>query len=188
MADYFTTGNSSGSPSNSVIISTPGNGAAVVGAVHLIASASESQAVSQTRVWDNSVKLGVYGTQIDTTYNLAPGNHTTTVIDLNSTFQVIHKSSVNYSVQALVNGLQIISPTPNEMISMSTVHIVAHANESVAISQMQVWDNGVKLGWYPGADVNQYFTLASGSHTVTVADLDKSYNTIHQSSVLYSVQ
>ena len=134
MADFFTTGNSSGTPSNSVIISTPGNGATVVGAVHLIASASESQAVSQTQVWDDSVKLGVYGTQIDTTYNFAPGNHTTTVLDLNSAFQVIHKSSVNYSVQALVNGLQIISPTPNETISMSTVHIVAHANESVAIS------------------------------------------------------
>jgi hypothetical protein len=42
---------------------------------------------------------------------------------------------------------------------MSMVHIVAHANESVAISQMQVWDNAVKLGWYSGEDVNQYFTL-----------------------------
>jgi phosphatidylinositol-3-phosphatase len=188
MADFFTTGTSAGIPSNSVIISTPGNGATVVGAVHLIASASESQAVSQTQVWDNHVKLGVYGTQVDATYNSLPGNHTTTVIDLNSAFQVIHQSSVNYSVQALVNGLQIISPTPNERISMSTVHIVAHASESVAISQMQVWDNGVKLGWYSGADVNQYFTLAPGSHTVTVVDLDSSYNAIHQSSVVYSVQ
>jgi hypothetical protein len=188
MADFFTTGTPSGIPSNSVIISTPGSGATVVGAVHLIASASESQAVSQTQVWDNHVKLGVYGTQVDAAYNLAPGNHTTTVIDLDSAFQVIHQSSVNYSVQALVNGLQIISPTPNETISMSTVHIVAHANEPVAISQMQVWDNGVKLGWYSGADVNQYFTLSPGSHTVTVVDLDSSYNAIHQSSVVYSVQ
>jgi hypothetical protein len=95
---------------------------------------------------------------------------------------------VNYSVQALVNELQIISPTPNEMISMSAVHVVAHGSESVAISQMQVWDNGVKLGWYSGADVNQYFTLARGTHSVTVVDLDNSYNIIHQSSIWYSVQ
>jgi hypothetical protein len=188
MAEFFTTVPSSGSPSNSVIISTPGNGATVVGAVHLIASASESQAVSQTQVWDNHVKLGVYGTQVDATYNLAPGNHTTTVIDLDSGFRVIHQSSVNYSVQALVNGLQIISPTPSEAINMSTVHIVAHASESVTIRQMQVWDNVVKLGWYSGADVNQYFTLVPGSHTVTVVDLDSGYNVIHQSSVSYSVQ
>jgi hypothetical protein len=188
MAEFFDTGNSSETPSNSVIISTPGNGATVVGAVRLLASASEGQAVSQTQVWDNHVKLGVYGTQVDATYNLAPGNHTTTVIDLDSAFQVIHQSSVNYTVQALANGLQIISPTPNETINMSTVHVVAHATESVAISQMQVWDNGVKLGWYAGADANQYFNLASGSHVVTVVDLDSSYNIIHRSSVSYSVQ
>jgi hypothetical protein len=71
---------------------------------------------------------------------------------------------------------------------MSTVNIVAHANESVPISQMQVWDNGVKLGWYAGGDVNQYFTLSPGSHSVTVLDLDSSYNVLHRSSVSYSVQ
>jgi hypothetical protein len=188
MADFFTTGTSSGAVSNSVIISTPGNGATVVEAVRFLASASESQAVSQTQVWDNHVKLGVYGTQVDATYNLAPGNHTTTVIDLDSAFKVIHQSSVNYTVQALANGLQVISPISNETISLSTVHVVAHATESVAISQMQVWDNGVKLGWYSGADANQYFNLASGSHIVTVVDLDSSYNIIHRSSVSYSVQ
>jgi hypothetical protein len=156
--------------------------------VHLIASASESQAVSQTQVWDNHAKLGVYGAHIDATYNLSPGNHTTTVLDLDSSYNIIHQSSVSYNVQALVDGVQIISPTSRETIDMSTVHVVAHASESKAIKQMQVWDNGVKLGWYPGADVNQYFTLGPGSHSVTVLDLDDSYNVMHQSSVSYSVQ
>jgi len=187
MADFFKSTSPSG-PSNKVIISTPGNGANVVGAVHLIASVSENQAVSQTQVWDNGVKLGVYGNQIDVIYSLAPGKHTTTVLDLNPAYKVIHQASVNYTVQALVNGLQIISPVPGETISMSTVHLVAHANESVPISQMQVWDNGVKLGWYAGADVNQYFSLAPGSHTLTVLDLDGHYNILHQSTVSYSVQ
>jgi phosphatidylinositol-3-phosphatase len=186
MSDFFTSG--SGGQSDGVVVSAPGNGATVVGAVHLIASASESQAVSQTQVWDNGVKLGVYGTQIDAIYNLAPGNHTTTVLDLDSAYKIMHQTAVTYTVQSLVNGIQILSPTPSETISMSTVNIVAHANESVPVSQMQVWDNGVKLGWYAGADVNQYFTLAPGYHTVTVIDLDSSYNTIHQSSVSYSVQ
>jgi hypothetical protein len=188
MADFFTTGTSSDSQPDSVVISSPGNGATVVGAVHLIASASESQSVSQTQVWDNHVKLGVYGTQIDATYNLAPGNHTTTVVDLDSAYKIIHQTAVTYSVQPLVNGVQIISPTPDQTISMSTVHIVAHASESGTINQLQVWDNGVKLGWYSGADVNQYFTLSPGSHTVTVLDLDSSYNVIHRSGVSYSVQ
>lgn len=188
MADFFSSDTSPHSPSDSVVISSPGNGATVVGAVHLIGSASENQAVSQTQVWDNHVKLGVYGTQVNATYNLSPGNHTTTVLDLDSNYKVIHQAAVSYNVQPLVDGLQIISPTPNEAIGMSTVNVVAHASESVPISQTQVWDNGVKLGWYPGSDVNQYFTLAPGSHNVTVLDLDKNYGVIHQSSVSYSVQ
>jgi phosphatidylinositol-3-phosphatase len=189
MADFFKSSSASGSPSDSVVISTPGNGATVVGAVHLMATASESQPVSQTQVWDNGVKLGCYDSdQIDAIYNLAPGKHTTTVLDLDSSFRILHQSSVTYSVQPLIDGLQIISPTPDENINMSTVHVVAQANESVPISQMQVWDNGVKLGWYHGTEINQYFSLAPGSHALTVLDLDGSYNILHQSTVFYSVQ
>ena len=188
MSDFFTTGSTGGGPTDSVTISSPGNGATVAGSVHLIASASESETVSQTQVWDNGVKLGVYGTQVNVTYNLSPGQHTTTVTDLDSSYKLLHKTSVTYTVEALTNGVQIVAPTPSEAIGISTVQIVAHANESVAISQMQVWDNGIKLGRYDGADVNQYFTLSPGSHTVTVEDLDSNYNTLHKSSVSYSVQ
>ena len=180
--------NSPGGPSDSVVISSPGNGTTITGAVRLIASASESQPVSQTQVWDNNVKLGVYGTEINAIYNLSSGTHTTTVIDLDSSYKDIHHASVTYTVHALTDGVQVISPGPNEIFNQSTVHIIAHANESVAINQMQVWDNGVKLGRYLGANVNEYFNLAPGSHVVTVLDLDSSYNDLHQSSVSYSVR
>jgi hypothetical protein len=187
MADFFKAGVVS-SPTNSVVISTPGNGATIVGEVHLMAAASENQPVSQTQVWDNGVKLGVYGEQIDAIYNLAPGKHTTTVLDLDSSYKDIHKASVTYTVQPLVDGMQIVSPSPNETFDITTVHVVAQAIESVPISQVQVWDNGVKLGRYLDASVNQYFTLAPGSHTVTVTDLDDNYKVLHQSSVSYTVQ
>jgi phosphatidylinositol-3-phosphatase len=187
MADVFKSG--ADSPSNSVVISTPGNGATIVGEVHLMATASEGQAVSQVQVWDNGAKLGVVDSdQVDAFYNLAPGKHTTTVIDLNSSYKNIHQASVTYTVEPLVDGVQIVSPTSNEVFDMTTVHVVAQANESVPISQMQVWDNGVKLGRYSDTAVNQYFTLAPGSHTITVTDLDGNYNILHQSSVFYTVQ
>jgi phosphatidylinositol-3-phosphatase len=188
MADFFKSDTTPGSATDNIVIATPGNGATVVGAVHLLATASESKPVSQTQVWDNGVKLGVYGNQIDAIYSLAPGKHTTTVLDLDSSYKDIHKSSITYSVQPLIDKLQIISPSPNETFNMSTVHVVAHASESVPVSQMQVWDNGVKLGRYAGTDVNQYFSLAPGSHTVTVLDLDGNFYILHQSSVSYSVQ
>ncbi|HEY5211610.1 MAG TPA: Ig-like domain-containing protein, partial [Acidobacteriaceae bacterium] len=187
MADFFKSSGSS-TPTDSVVITTPGNGATILGAVHLMATASESQTVSQTQVWDNGTKLGVYGNPIDVTYNLAPGKHTTTALDLDTSYKLIHLSTVTYTVQPLIDGVQIISPTPNETISLSTVQIVAHANESVPINQMQVWDNGNKLGWYSGADVNQYFNLAAGSHSVTVLDLDNNYQLLHKTTVSYYVQ
>jgi hypothetical protein len=56
------------------------------------------------------------------------------------------------------------------------------------VSLIQVWDNDVELGWYPGANVNQSFSLAPGPHTVTVRDLDEDLNFLHQSTVSYSVQ
>ncbi len=189
MADFFKANSGSDGSSDGVVISTPGNGATATGTVHLIASSSESQRVSEMQVWDNGNKLGVYYTQqIDATYNMAPGRHTTTALDLDSSFNIIHMSSVTYNVHPPANGVQVISPAPNQVISMSTVHVVAHATESAPVNQMQVWDNGDRLGVYSGADVNQYFSLAAGSHVVTVLDLGDNYNILHQSSVSYSVQ
>ena len=187
MADFFSTGTSS-TPTDSVVISTPSNGDTIDGAVHLLASASESQAVSQTQVWDNGIKLGVYGTDIDVIYNLTPGSHTTDVMDLDSKFQLLHQATVSYNVEALVDAVQIISPSPGETVNTTAVHVVAQASESVTVTQMQVWDNGFKLGDYAGTSVDQYYSLAPGSHTLTVFDLDANYNTLHKTSVAYSVQ
>ena len=85
------------------------------------------------------------------------------------------------------SGVQVVSPTPGETVT-PTVHIVGYATETVPIHQMQVWDNGVKLGWYAEASVNQYFSLSPGSHTVTILDLDNNNSVLHKSSVSYTVQ
>jgi hypothetical protein len=188
MADFFNTTTSTDNATNSIVISTPGNGATITGSVHLIASASENQTISQTQIWDNGVKLGVFGSQIDATFNLSPGTHTTTVEDLDSSYRLIRYQAVTYTVQTLVNGVQIVSPSTNQVVSGTTVHVVAQANESEPINQMQVWDNGAKLGWYAGVSVNQYYNLQPGWHQVTVEDLDNNYQVIHYTTATYDVQ
>lgn len=186
MADFFKS--STDSPSNSVIISTPGNGSNIQGLVHLLAAASEDQPVSATQVWDNGQQLGTYAKQIDATYNLSPGSHTTVVMDFDAAHHLLHQSSVAYTVQSATEGVQVISPAPGQTFNMTTVQVVAHASESIPVSQVQVWDNGVKLGRYIGTDVNQYFSLDPGTHNITVLDLDQNYNVLHRTHVSYSVQ
>jgi hypothetical protein len=187
MADFFV-GRAAPSSTTGVAIATPGNSATIAGAVHLVASPSENQTVSQTQVWDDGTKLGFYGSAIDQTYNMGPGRHTTTVLDLDTSWRIIHQVQVTYDVQPLTNGVQIIAPSSGENVGVSTVHVVAHANEAVGINQMQVWDDGVKLGWFPGADVNEYFALSPGWHQLSVLDQDNSWNVLHVASVWYEVQ
>jgi len=186
MADFFT-GSALASVPQNIVISNPANGSTVAGAVHLMANVSEPQRVSQTQVWDNGLKLGVYGESIDAVYNLAPGLHTTWVLDLDSSYRVIHETPATYNVTQLLNGLQVITPTPNAVVPATAVHVVAQADESVPIGQMQVWDNGVKLGWYSGRVVDQYYTLAMGFHMATVLDLDGNNSVLHATSVFYFV-
>ena len=186
MSDFFIGSAIASTPQN-IVIANPTNGGTVAGAVHLMASVSEFQPVTQTQVWDNGVKLGAYGNPIDEVYNLAPGKHVTWVLDLDTSYRVIHGASVTYNVTPLVDGLQVITPTPNEVIGTPVVHVVAQASESVLVNQMQVWDNGVKLGWYAGGVVNQYYTLGLGFHMVTVLDLGINNNILHETNVFYFV-
>jgi hypothetical protein len=182
MADFFASQGTAG-----VTISSPGNGATLFNPVHVVATASEPVTISQMQVWDNGTKLGWYpGSTVDQTYTLSTGSHTTTVEDLDSSYNVIHTSQVTYTVQAQTIGVTITNPTSGASLG-NPVHIVASAFENVPINQLQVWDNGTKLGWFAGSSVNQYFTLGVGSHTTTVEDLDNSYNVIHTSQVTYSV-
>ena len=100
MADFFKGGSDGGSPSDGVVISSPAKGATITGAVHLTATASESQPVTQMQVWDNGVKLGWYsGKAINQYLSLEHGSHTLTVFDLDGNFNVLHQSSVSYSVK-----------------------------------------------------------------------------------------
>jgi cobyrinic acid a,c-diamide synthase len=85
------------------------------------------------------------------------------VTALDSSYKLIHQSSLTYDVHAPADGVQIASPIAGHTFDKTTVHVGAKATESAKVSQMQVWDNGVKLGWYTGSSVNQYFDLTTAN-------------------------
>jgi hypothetical protein len=100
------------------------------------------------------------------------------------------------AAQGAGNGVIVINPANGATVS-NPILIQALATESVTVNQVQVWDNGNKLGAYPNPNVGsgamwQYFTqsytLSSGTHATTVMDLDNSYNVITKTTVNYTVQ
>lgn len=100
----------------------------------------------------------------------------------------------HYQAAQVGNGLVVISPGNTATVSGPVLFQVT-ASESVVVNQIQVWDNGNKLGAYPNTNSSatwQYFTqsytLSSGSHATTVLDLDDNYAVIHQTTVDYTVQ
>jgi hypothetical protein len=84
------------------------------------------------------------------------------------------------------SGVVITAPASGATLS-GAVEVKASAHESVAINQLQVWDNGVKLGVFPGATVDAAFTLGAGDHALTVEDLSNSFQVLHKTTVGFTV-
>jgi hypothetical protein len=83
-------------------------------------------------------------------------------------------------------GVVITHPTSGASLG-GEVRITASAREAVPINQMQVWDNGNKLGWYRGSTVEETYALAPGRHTTTVEDLDDRFKVIHKTTISFDV-
>ena len=175
-----------------VSISSPAQNATTGAEVLVSATASEPIApISQLQVWDNTTgqKLGVFiGSSVNQTFTLAAGPHQLIVEDLDNSFQLLHKSSVN--VTAKLDGVTITSPAQNASTGPQVLVTAGAFESSAPISQLQVWDNttGQKLGVFTGSSVNQTFTLAAGPHQLIVEDLNTSFQLLHKSSVNITVE
>jgi acid phosphatase len=182
MSDFFGIGG--------VTIAAPTEGASTGTQVLVTASATEPGVqISQMQVWDNTTgqKLGVInGSSVNQTFMLPVGSHQIVVEDMNTSFQVIHKATVDIKVTSTSSGGVTITSPVEGATTNSQVKVVATATENnTQISQMQVWDNttGQKLGVINGSSVNQSFTLTAGPHQLVVEDMNPFYQVIHKSTV-----
>jgi hypothetical protein len=85
-----------------VAVTSPGEGAITGSQVTVIANATEANAqISQLQVWDNTTgqKLAVvWSPSMSQTFTLSPGPHQLIVEDMNTSFQVLHKTAVDITV------------------------------------------------------------------------------------------
>lgn len=201
-----------------VVIAIPSQNEAVGPEIQLSVTQTCPGWTSAMRAYIDSVDCGSSGYAVpnagcDTTggaqnfasstwVKVTPGKHMLTVNNWNASGSVSVSSPVTFTYTA-PSGLTVTSPASGASVS-DPVTVSASANETVAINQMQLWDDGTKLGYWCNAGQNSsggcnpststtmslkvsLSSLASGSNALTVMDIDESYNVIHKATVDFTV-
>jgi hypothetical protein len=146
--------------------------------------------VSQLQVWIDGVKNSQFsGGSLDTQLTVASGSHRIVVVAIDSAgvhFQQAVSITVNTtappppppppppsqcSLIPASPSVTICTPAQGDIVA-SPVHLVAGSTDSVAVSQMQVWIDGVKNSQNPGGTLDTQVALSSGSHRIVVVAID----------------
>jgi hypothetical protein len=167
-------------------INSPANGASPSSSVNIAASAKEGVAF-HLELWDNGNKLGdVFSNTVNSSFSMSQGTHTLTVLAVSNNGQVLDSSVTNYTVSnASSSGLQINSPGQGST-STSAVNINVSGNEP-GLAQLEIWDNGFKLGVVPSTSVNDVYVLPSGTHNMTVKALAHNGSVLDSQNVSFQV-
>ena len=194
-----------------VFVSSPANNSTQsrivpIGAFAVEAGApASSSGIDHLEVWNGSTKLGdsPKGTAISQWYEFAPGKYTVTVEDVSGAGEVLHSSTVTFTVSSDL-GVYVNSPANNSTWPTTTVPINAYAYEqngakTPLVYQLQVWDNthGVKLGEsVTGVGMNSVFMNqnvklpGAGTYQLAIEDIDPNngYKGIHTTYVNVTVK
>ena len=190
------------SSSNGVFVTSPAANSTQASLFPLNAYAVESTGnIDHLEVWADGQKLGdsPRGSTISQWFNsLAPGSHQITVQDVTSSELVLHRTIFSVTISS-ANNIYVNSPvkgTHNGTSVLVNAYAYEQNNSSQQVDHVEVWDNGVKLGNSPlgyavtSLFINQNFTLAKGSHQLTVQDvgLAPKYSVLHKSTISLTVQ
>ncbi len=195
MSDFFS------SNAGSVVINSPANGSTQGPSVLVNAAASELGAqVDRMEVWDTfngkATKLGsVSSKTIDQAFRVSGnGAHQLTVQDIGgpSGNAVLHKEVTHYTVSSSY-GVFVNTPanhsTQATLFPLNAFAVEASEEESSSrIDHVEVWNGNTKLGDSPkGTSISQWYSLPPGNYTLTVQDVTKTGEPIHETNVNFSV-
>jgi phosphatidylinositol-3-phosphatase len=186
MSDFFR------ASAGAVVINSPSNMSIQGTTVVVNAAASElGSKIDHMEIWDNGAKLAnIYSSSVSQRFTLGVGQHQMIIRDIGPgpNYAVLHKERTNFVVSAS-DGVFINAPTRNS--TQATLFPVnAYAVESGGnIDHLEVWVDGVRLGNSPkGSTLQQWYTLPTGSHQLTVKDISTgNYQVLHQVTIPISV-
>ncbi len=185
-----------------VNIASPRPNSTVSGAVPISASTNDGGPL-HLEIWDNGNKVGDYfSNNVNIAPAFPPGQHTTTVLAVSNSGNVLDQSTVKYNVTGqpapkpspnpapnpppASGGVNIASPTSGST-SINAVRIAASANINASF-HLDIWDNGYKLGEVYAGSVSGVYVLPNGSHVLTVQAINNGNGSmISESTVNYNV-
>ena len=190
------------SSTNGVFITSPASNSTQASLFPVNAYAVESgNNIDHLEVWADGSKLGdsPKGSSISQWFNsLSTGSHQLTVEDVSSSDAVLHRTTIPITISS-ANNVYVNSPAKGTHKGTSVLvnaYAYEQTNSLQQVDHMEVWDNGKKLGNSPlgyavtSLFMNQNFTLATGSHQLTVEDIGPgpNYLVLHTATISLTVQ
>jgi hypothetical protein len=195
MSDFFSL------TAGSAVVNSPPNGSTQGPSILVNGGASElGVGIDHLEVWDTfnqkATKLGnVFSDTFSQAFSVSGnGQHQMTVQDIGGApgYKILHSEVTNYT-ESSTYGVFVNTPANNStqatLFPLSAFAVEASAEESSSgIDHIEVWNGSEKLGDSPkGSSISQWYSLATGKHTLTVKDVGTAGQTIHETNVTATV-
>lgn len=180
-----------------VNVCKPTQGENVASPVEFLASGTgASGTVNHLELWIDGTKIGNYsGSTMDTTVAEPTGSHTATVIEVDSKGNYVKSTPVTYTVGGGSGscaapsspGVDVCSPKNGSTDASPVDFIASGTGASGSVNHLELWIDGKKIGNYDGSTMNASVTVAAGSHTAQVVEVDSKGNYVKSSPVTFTV-
>jgi len=85
-------------------------------------------------------------------------------------------------------GVNVCSPTAGSVVNSPANVIAAGTGASGEVNHLELWIDGNKIGNYPGATMNTNVTVAAGTHSGPVVEVDSELHYVKSNPVSFTAR
>ena len=150
---------------------------------------AQIQPVRHIELWANGKKLyQVFSDEFDATLTLPAGTQITAIeVEANGAFRTATSGQSGACAAPSSPGVNVCSPTSGQTTTSPVSVIASGTGVSGTVNHLELWIDGTKTGNYSGSTMNASVTLASGSHSATVIEVDSTGAYIKSNPISFTV-
>jgi len=194
-------GGCSAPSSPGAVLCTPTAGSTVTSPVQFSgAGRGASGSVNHLELWIDGTKIGNYfSSTMSASVALANGSHSATLIEVDSTGAYIKSTPVGFTVGSSGGGgggscnspsspgAILCTPVAGSTVASPVQFSGAGTGASGSVNHLELWIDGGKISDYPGSTMTANVSLANGSHTATLVEVDSTGAYIKSTPDVFSV-